>query len=188
MKAILTAILITATCFTYTFAQNSKYHFAKQAFKKHYKKQSFGRFNGQVVQVMENTFRYGDKVLIVEADNRRLLAIFRTGIFHPDIINNRPATKPLTKVQLDTLTATEQVLYNMGRNDSTTIGSLEQLEKLNPNSKTKRFVFWLFNMGVMNPTECYFELYNEKGTAGMPIEEFIKNSKLTFYYRGTIII
>ncbi len=188
MKTILTTILIIITCLTQTFGQTSKYDFAKEVFKKEYKKQKLERFSGQVGQINQNTFRYGDKVLSVDTEDSRLLAIFSDGIFHPDIIDKSPATKPLTKVQLDTLTESEQVFYNLARNDSTTIGNLEELEKLNPDSKTKRFVFWLYRKGMMNPTECYFELYNDKGTKDMTVGEFIKNSKLTFYHRGTIII
>jgi hypothetical protein len=188
MKTILTTILIIITCLTQTFGQNSKYDFAKGVFKKEYKKQNHETFSGQVGQINERTFSYGDKVLIVDTEDSRLLTIFSKGIFHPNIIDKRLATKPLTKVQLDTLTESEQVFYNLARNDSTTIGNLEELERLNPDLKRKRFVFWLYRKGMMNPTECYFELFNDKGTKDMAIEEFIKDSKLTFYYRGTIII
>jgi hypothetical protein len=188
MKTILRILLIIITCLTQTFGQNSKYDFARGVFTKEYIKQNHQRFSGHVRQINEHTFRYGDKVLIVDAEDGRLLTIFSKGIFHPDIIDKRRATKPLTKVQLDTLTESEQVFYNLARNDSTIIGSLEELEKLNPDSKRKRFVFWLYRKGMMNPTECYFELYNDKGTKEMMIEEFINNSKLTFYHRGTLIL
>lgn len=81
-----------------------------------------------------------------------------------------------------------KVFYNLSRNDSITIGNVEQLEKLNPNAKTKRFVFWLYNRAMANPTECYFELYNDKGTKEMTVDEFISNSRLTFFHRGTLIL
>ncbi len=188
MKTILTTILFISACLTQTFGQNSKYDFAKRVFKREYKRQEYERFNGQIKKIDKATFRYDDKVLIVETEDDRLFDIFSKGIFHPDIIDSRPATKPPTKAQLDTLTESSLVFYNLSRNDSISIGNLQELEKLNPDSKTKRFVFWLYQKGMMNPTECYFELYNDKGTKEMAIDEFIKNSRLTFYYRGTIII
>jgi hypothetical protein len=188
MKTTLTTILIFIICMTQTFGQNSSYHFAKGVFKKDYRKQNFERFSGKVVQINQNTFGYGDKVLIVDTGDCRLLTIFSEGIFHPDVIDKNPATKPLTKVLLDTLTKSEHLFYNLVRNDSTTIGNLKELEKLNPNSKTKRFVFWLYRKGILNPTECYFELFYDKGTKNMTIGDFIKNSRLTFYHMGTIII
>jgi hypothetical protein len=188
MKTIQILILLLSVCTIQTNGQRSKYEFATGVFKRDYKKQKLERFSGQIEKINGTTFRYGDKVLIVDTEDNRLLVIFSKGIFHPDIIDRSPVTKPLTKLQLDTLTESEQVFYNLARNDMSTIRNLEELEKLNSDSKTKRFVFWLYRQGSINPTECYFELYNDKGTTKMTIEEFIENSKLTFYYRGTIII
>lgn len=188
MKTLLTTTLLITTCLIHTFGQNSKYDFARGVFKTEYKKQRFEKFGGRVEQVNKNTFRFGDKVVVANAEDVRLMTIFANGIFYPDIIDNRPATKPLTKAQKDKLTESEQLFYNLSRNDSTRIGSLEELERLNPDARTKRFVFWLYQKGMINPTECYIELYNDKGTKSMAMEEFIKNSRLTFYYRGTIIL
>jgi hypothetical protein len=43
-------------------------------------------------------------------------------------------------------------------------------------------------IGVANPTEYYIELYNEKAKKETELDEFIKNSKMSFYYKGTLII
>ena len=171
-----------------TYGQNSKYDFAKDVFRREYKKMDYEKFAGHVEVINENTFRYGDKVLIVYTEDKKLTSIFSKGIFHADIIGGKHTTISLTKSQLDTMTTEAKVFYNISRNDSLTIGDVEQLEKLNPNPKTKRFVFWLYNKGMANPTECYFELYNNKGTKEMTIDKFINNSKLTFYYRRTLIL
>jgi hypothetical protein len=188
MKTILTSLLLLTICTIVTYGQSSKYEFAKGVFRREYKKQTFEKFNGEVERINENTFRYEDKVLTIHTEDKSLIPIFSKGIFHPDIIGGKHTTKSLTKSQLDTMSTDAQVFYNLSRNDSITIGDIEQLEKLNPNSRTKRFTFWLYNRAMANPTECYFELYNDKGTKEMTIEEFIDNSKLTFYYRGTLIL
>jgi len=188
MKTFLTSLLLLTICTSTAFGQNSKYDFAKGVFRREYKKTDYEKFSGQVETINENTFRYGDKVLTVYTENKNLIPIFSKGIFHADIIGGKQTTKPLTKSQLDTMSTDAKVFYNISRNDSITIGNVEQLEKLNPNPKTKRFVFWLYNKGMANPTECYFELSNDKGTKEMTIDDFIGNSKLTFYYRGTLIL
>lgn len=54
--------------------------------------------------------------------------------------------------------------------------------------KNRRFIFWLYQNGMVNPTECYFELFNKKGKRRMTIAEFVEGSKVTFFRRGTIII
>jgi hypothetical protein len=183
-----TITLLLTICTIGTYGQNSKYDFAKHVFKREYKKKEFEKFNGKVGVISENTFRYGDKVLTIYTDDKNLIQIFSNGIFHPEIIGGKQTTQSLTKAQLNTMSSDAKVFYNLTRNDSTTIGNVEQLEKLNPNLKTKRFVFWLYNRAMINPTECYFELYNDKATKEMTIEEFIRNSKLTFYYKGTLIL
>ena len=188
MKKTLTSILFFCFCFTQTFGQNSKYQFAKRVFKREYKKQEFEIFKGKVEKIDESTFRYGDKVLNIDTEDYSIMNVFSKGIFHPEIIGGKKTIKALTKSQLDTMTTQSQFFYNLSRNDSIRIGEVEELERLNPNSKTKRFVFWLYQRGMANPTECYFELYNNKATKNMTLEEFINGSKLTFYHRGTIII
>jgi hypothetical protein len=188
MKTFLTSLLLLTVCTSTTYAQNSKYDFAKGVFRREYKKMNYEQFSGQVETINENTFRYGDKVLTVYTEDKNLISIFSKGIFHADIVGGKQTTKALTRSQLDTMATDAKVFYNISRNDSLTIGNVEQLEKLNPNPRTKRFVFWLYNKGMANPTECYFELYNDKGTKEMTIDEFINNSKLTFYHRGTLIL
>ena len=43
-------------------------------------------------------------------------------------------------------------------------------------------------IGVANPTEYYIELFNDKATKETELDEFIENSKMSFYYIGTLII
>jgi hypothetical protein len=188
MKTILTSLLLLTICASVTCGQNSKYDFAKDVFKREYKKKDFEKFGGRVEVINENTFRYGDKVLTIHTEDKSLIQIFRKGIFHAEIIGGKHTTKPLTKSQLDTMSTDAKVFYNLSRNDSMAIGDLEQLQRLNPNVKTKRFVFWLYNRAMANPTECYFELYNDNGSKEMAIDEFISNSRLTFFHRGTLIL
>ena len=188
MKTLLTSIFFYCFCLCPTHGQNSKYQFAKGVFKRQYKKQEFEAFNGKVEKIDESTFRYGNKVLNVDTEDMSLMTIFSKGIFHPDIIGGKNTIKGLTRSQLDTMSIQNQIFHNLSRNDSIRIGAVEELEQLNPNSKTKRFVFWLYQEGMANPTECYFELYNDRGTKNMTFEAFVDGAKLTFYYRGTIII
>ncbi len=188
MKKVLISIMLCCFCQLHTYAQDAEYELAKSVFKKEYKRQQFAPFNGKVETIDESTFRYGEKVLSVEAEDKSVMTIFSRGIFHPDIIGGKETIKALTKTQLDTMSIENQLFYNLSRNDSIRIAEVEELRQLNPNFKTKRFVFWLYSRGMANPTECYFELYNSGGTKKMTMEEFVSGSTVTFYYRGTIII
>ncbi len=188
MKTILISIILYCFCQINVYGQNSEYQFAKGVFEREYKKQQFEKFKGVVERIDESTFRYGEKILEVEAEDSTLMTIFSQGIFHADIIGGKETIKALTKAQLDTMPFERQIFSNLSSNDTIRIVAVEELKKLNPNTKTKRFVFWHYQKGLLNPTECYFELYNSRGTDKMTLAEFVSGSNLTFYHRGTIII
>ena len=188
MKKVLISIILYCFCQLHTYAQDAEYEFAESVFKKEYKRRQFAPFNGKVETIDEHTFRYGEKVLSIDTEDKSVMTIFSRGIFHPDIIDGKETIKALTKSQLDTMSIENQLFYNLSRNDSIRIGEIEELTQLNPDFKTKRFVFWLYQRGMANPTECYFELYNNQGTQKMTMEKFVSGSRVTFYYKGTIII
>lgn len=150
--------------------------------------QAFEKFNGKVEKIDKGVFRFGDKVLTVETENNSVLAIFSEGIFHPNIVGGTQTIKELTKAQLDTMSESATFFHNLSRNDTIRIGKVESLERLNPNLKTKRYLFWLYQRGMANPTECYFEIYNSRATKNMLFKEFVKGSRVTYYHKGTIII
>jgi len=188
MKRLFITVFTICIAFFPTLGQDSEYEFAEEVFKTEYKKAKYDRFKGTVERIAANTFRFGDKVLDVQTDDSSLLVIFSKGIFHPEIIYGKQIVRALSSSQLDTTAAEKKILYNLSRNDTVMIRELEELKELNPSPKTKRFVFWLYNQGMLNPTECYFEIYNKKGAKNMTILEFVRGASVTFYHKGTIII
>ncbi|RZK56468.1 MAG: hypothetical protein EOO87_05345 [Pedobacter sp.] len=176
---------------TNIFGQNldvPKYRFANEIFKSEkYQKKNYEKYSKKINVIENGTYNFGDKFLKVSLEDNTYEKIFSLGIFNPDIIfGEETLTKP--KAELDTLTQNQKVFYNLTRNDSLSICCFEELDKLNPNYRTKRFKFWLFRIGIANPTEYYIEFYNEKAIKETTITEFIENAKMTFYYKGTLII
>ena len=167
---------------------SGKYQFAKDVFEKKYSKQYFEKFNGKIIIENRTSIKFDEKTLVIYNLSDELKSIFTSGIFYPNIITgNRPAVIK-SKEEIESMTKNEKMFYNMTRTDSLKISYFDELKLLNPNPKIKRFIFWLFNMGSANPTECYLELENENATEKTPLMEFIKNAKLTFYYQGTLIL
>ncbi|WP_430613192.1 hypothetical protein [Flavobacterium sp. JP2137] len=167
---------------------DEKYRFAKEAFKSEkYKQDNYPRFDKEILRLENGVYQFGEKYLKIELEKLEYENIFKLGIFNPDIVFGKETTNK-TKSEFDTLSQNQKVFYNLTRNDSLSICCVEELEKLNPNPRTKRFIFWLFRIGVANPTEYYFELYNQNATKKTSIEEFIENARMTFYYQGTMII
>jgi hypothetical protein len=188
MQRQLLLIFVLSICLNQAFGQNSKYNFASEVFKKEYNKHVFEKFKGKIEVIDEGVFRFGDKVLTVDVEDYSVLTIFSQGIFHPNIVGGTPTIKELTQAQLDTMSESARFFHNLSRNDTIRIGQVESLERLNPNFKTKRYLFWLYQRGMANPTECYFEIHNSRATKNMTFEEFVKGSRVTFYHKGTIII
>ncbi len=190
MKTLISTILIGLSIFN-TFGQTesgAKYQFAKKVFNSDkYVKGNYDRFSGQIDSIDSKTYRFGNKILIVEIKNAELRKLFDKGIFNPDVIFGKETSKK-TKAEIDSLSQNQKVFYNLVRNDSLAICCFEHLKKLNPNPQTKRFKFWVFRVGVANPTEYYIELYNDKATKETEWNEFIENSIMSFYYKGTLII
>lgn len=136
---------------------------------KEYTKSNYPRFNKlKIKQINNNTYQFGDRTLSISIDNERNKTWFRNGIFNPDIVFGN--------------------IFNLTTNDSLSICCLEELEPLNPNPQTKRFKFWLFRVGLLNPLEYYVEFTNEKANRNTSLRAFVKNARMTFFYKGTLII
>jgi hypothetical protein len=190
MRKLLFSILLVINL-TNTFGQNlneEKYRFAKEVFNSNqYRKDNYPSFQENIQLVADNSYQFGEKIITVSIENKSYEMLFKKGIFNPDVIFGKETVKK-SKSQLDSLTSDQKIIYNFIRNDSLSICCFEELEELNPNPQTKRFKFWLIQIGVINPTEYYIEFHNKKATKKTSIEEFIENAKMTFYHKGTIII
>ena len=85
--------------------------------------------------------------------------------------------------------------YEINGSYNLKISTITEIAELNPNSKTKKFYFWIFYSGnenpllnSVNPHEYYFELQNENATTNTSIENFIEGAKLTLLKDNGIIL
>jgi hypothetical protein len=189
MKLLLT--ILFSFSLIIVFGQSSEeniYRFPTTVFKSDlYKPTIFKRYEGEIKNVGNAFYQFGNKHLKLSLDDTTILEVFKLGIFNPDIIFGRE-TFYMDQAELDTLPQNQRVLYNLIRNDSLSICCFELLEKLNPNTQTIRFRFWVFRTGIHNPSEYYLELQNANATKATSLKDFLKNSVMTFFYKGTIII
>jgi len=189
MKTPLIIIILTGFSCFHCLGQTDneiKYQFAKGVFNsKEYVKGNYDRFSGRIDSIDSNTFRLGEKILKIETGNHELRKLIGIGVFNADEIFGK---KILKKAKIDSSNSNQKVIFNLTRNDSLVICCFESLEKLNPNPQTKRFMFRVMRIGIANPTEYYIELYNDEATKETELDEFIENSKMSFYYKGTLIL
>src|ERR1700761_681312 len=130
-------------------------YLAKKIFRTEYIRQDFERFHGTITIVNKNIFNYGDKTFKVFYTAEELKEIFKKGIFYPNIITGDSKFIPKNKHELDSLPINQRIFYNATRTDSLTITDFEELKYLEKTPQQKRFKFWLFKMGLANPT-VYF--------------------------------
>lgn len=189
LKGIVLPVLLGAQILVFTFYRSfgqdfseDKYQFAKEVFQSgKYKRSEFPLFKDKITLVENGYYLFGKKVINVELDDKQFQEIFIRGLFNPDIIFGEIASSHVDS------TVSNRAFHDVIRNDSLTICCLEQLELLNTNVQTKRFLFWKFGKSVLNPTECYFELINERADENTSIKDFISGSRMTFFCEGTMI-
>ena len=162
-------------------------YWAEQLFEKEYSKKHFDKFKGDIV-INGDGFIYCEKTFVVVNTPKELKAIFSSGLFYPAIITGD--TKPVVRSQaeLDTLSTSQKVFYNMTFSDSLTISEFEELKFLTKSNTQKRFRFWLFRKGVANPTVCFIELTNDKANDKTELTTFINGATLTFFKSSWIVI
>ncbi len=208
MKKIVFIILIIATTFNScktiikksnpVIPNNSKTEFnnqgeqedywVKELFKQKYKKHKYKKFNGQITIIDSITIKYNEKTLIIINTRPELISIFQRGIFYPNVITGNYTAEVKSKQELDSMTTEQKVFYNITRTDSLTISNFEELQFLSESPEYKRFRFWLFRKGMMNPTVYFIELTNKKASKHTELADFIEKAKLTFFEKGWLIL
>lgn len=162
---------------------------SKKLFEEEYTKQTFEKFKGVISIESKSTIKFDDKTLLIWAFEPALLKIFTDGIFYPQLILGYEENLPVkTKKELDSLSKQKQLTYFLTRNDTLNISDFEELKFLSKSPKVKRFRFWVFHSGFMNPQVYFIELTNNKATKRTDIEAFISNAELTFLKAAWIII
>jgi hypothetical protein len=170
------------------YAHKNSYTFVNEVFKTEYTEKVYERFTGKIIAVDSSTIQFEEKRFKISDIHPDYIAIFTEGIFYPDIMTEGYNSPVKSKAEIDSMTNEERIFYNMTRTDTLFISIFRELTDLNPDDQTKRFLFWEYKRNFMNRIEHYIELKNEKATKETPIIDFIKNARLTFYRKGTIII
>jgi hypothetical protein len=151
----------------------------KKLIRKEYLHQSYDRYSGVITIVDNDTYKYEDEVLMVYNTCPSLKTIFQKGIFYPGIITGT------VKKGLDRKQELDSMLF---RNDSLTISDLQELRFLRKSPNSRFFRFWLYSKSMFNPTVCVIELTNDSATKKTELVTFIKESKLTFFKEGWLIL
>jgi hypothetical protein len=162
---------------------------AKNTFRKQTDSKVYPIFSGEITVIDSTTFKFDEKTIILLDDPRpEITVLFQNGIFYPNIITGDEKAVIKTQSELDTLTENETVIYNWSRTDMVKISDFEEVEPFFKSPKTRKFQFYLYRLGLMNATVCYLELTNKSATRKTSLLEFMKNSHVTFFKEGSILL
>lgn len=162
---------------------------AKNTFRKQTDSKLYPIFSGEITVIDSTTFKFDEKTIILLDDPRpEITVLLQNGIFYPNIITGDEKAVIKTQSELDTLTETETVIYNWSRTDMVKISNFEEVKPFFKSSKTRKFQFYLYRPGLMNAKVCYVELTNKSATRKTSVLEFVKNSHVTFFKEGSILL
>lgn len=149
-------------------------------FSTEYKKKNYKKFEGKIV-VKDNQVQFDDKVIFYDKSDKTTAFILQQGLIYPQLLTDYQMNKFLDETTDRTQKRFLKLQKDPRASFDVNAGSIKvsELSFLNSNEKTKRFE--LISKSKVLPSITYFiELQNSKATAKTSIEDFIKNSKLTY--------
>jgi len=146
-------------------------YWAKMQFERNYSKQSFKRYEGQVIRVDSNLFKYGDQTLLVYYSADSFHTIFGLGLFYPNIIYEHG----------------QMASFLSSGKDTATIFNFEELKFLRkPTCRRFRMLIW--PKGLLDPILTFVELSNDNAKGDTCAELFIQGALLTYFNEYSILI
>lgn len=137
---------------------------AKEKFRKEYKKENYKRYSTRIIALNESTYQYGSLFFTISEPADPIKQLFIAGILYPSLISS-----PF-------------------RSDTLSIGNFNELQFPELSPTVKRFSCWVSIQGFANPIVYMFELTNEQATKQTDLKSFIMGASLTFFKQGNIII
>tara|TARA_R110002033_G_scaffold170514_1_gene213207 strand:+ start:147 stop:797 length:651 start_codon:yes stop_codon:yes gene_type:complete len=171
-------------------------YWAQEFFKTKYEKQFYEKFSNDITEIAINEIEeideiqlfYDNKSFKIYEIDKSLKLIFIKGLLYPQLFSGFSTEPRKSEKELDSLSVSERVFYEMSRGDNLTISNLEELEFLSDSPKVKRFRCWLMFPKTVNPRVYLFELTNENADKNTELKEFLENSELTFLKVSNILI
>ncbi|NLR95060.1 hypothetical protein, partial [Flammeovirga agarivorans] len=163
-------------------------YWAQEFFKYNYRDSIFSTYKGEVRKISNYEYRFNNKSFFIESTSDSFQPLFSQGILYPQLIIGYHLEPKKSTEELELLSPFDRYIYTLKRGDSLTVFKLEEIKFLSKSAKVKRFWFWLFDKDIPNPTVYLFELTNTKANNRTSMEDFILNSKLTFFKKGWMVL
>lgn len=191
MKLLYTAsltLLLSASVFAQkTEKPGPKDKAAIQHFQNDYKKKNYKKFNGNIV-VKDNQVQFDDKVIFYDKSDKITKAVLQEGLIYPQLLTEFQVDKfenedsDRTQKRFAKLQKNWKIAFDV---NNIKLYNASELIFLSNDENVKRFKILCKDPKFPNTMVYYIELTNKKAVKDMPLQEFIKDSKVTHIFQKT---
>ncbi|MFP3831642.1 hypothetical protein [Chryseobacterium sp. SIMBA_028] len=167
-------------------ALNTKEKALTEQFKNGYKKKNYKKFSGKIT-VQDNLVMFDDKIINYDKNDKETKILLQEGIIYPQLLTDYLIEKFLT----ETTDKMQRKFYKLQKDPHASfdmsnmkIIDTHHLSFLSSNPEVKVFNITSKDGRSPGTSNYLIELTNKNATAATSMEDFIKNSKLTFILKN----
>jgi hypothetical protein len=156
-------------------------------FKNDYKKKSYKKFDGKMI-LNDNQVLFDNKIIFYDKSDKITELMLKEGLIYPQLLTEFQ----VDKFENEDSDRTQKRFAKIQKNwkDAFEVNNIRlsnsvELTFLSSDEKVKRFKVICKDPKFPNLMIYYFELTNKNATKDTPIQDFIKNSKLTHIFQRT---
>jgi hypothetical protein len=171
---------------TGAFAQKKQTNSAKdkaiaEHFKTDYKKKNYKKFDGKIT-LKENQVLFDDKTINYDKSDKIMALMLQQGLIYPQLLTEYQINKfneddDKTQKRFVKLQKNWQNAFEV---NNVKLSETSELNFPNNDPKIKRFKTTYKDAKIDGTSTYLIELTNKNAVKDTPIDEFIKNSKLTY--------
>ncbi|WP_172278601.1 hypothetical protein AAEU33_13285 [Chryseobacterium sp. Chry.R1] len=153
-----------------------------EQFKNDYKKKTYNKFEGKIV-VKDNQIQFDDKTIFYDKSDKLTSLILREGLIYPQLLTDYQMEKFIE----ESTDKTQKRFLRLQKNpragfdvNNVKLSNTTELTFLESSPKAKRFRVTCKDSKLGNLIQYLFELTNKNADKETSMEEFVKNSTLTY--------
>lgn len=169
------------------FGQKKEINSAKEKaiteqFKNEYKKKTYNKFEGKIV-VKDNQIQFDDKTVFYDKSDKITSLILQQGLIYPQLLTDYQ----MEKFMEESTDKTQKRYLRLQKNpragfdvNNVKLSNTVELTFVESNLKAKRFRITCKDNKLGNLIQYLFELTNKNASKETTMDEFVKNSTLTY--------
>jgi hypothetical protein len=156
-------------------------------FKNDYKKKNYKKFSGDLV-MKDNQVQFDNKIIFYDKSDKITKAILQEGLIYPQLLTDFQ----VDKFENEDSDRTQKRFARLQKNwkDAFDVNNIRfynasELVFLSNDEKVKRFKILCKDPKFPNTMVYYIELTNKNAVKDMPLQDFVKDSKVTHIFQKT---